>query len=233
MTALLSISHLNKSYALGAEKLQVLFDINLEVQKGQFVSILGPSGSGKSTLMNIIGCMDTADEGEYYLDNLAIHDIADDNLAQVRNQFIGFIFQRYHLISKYNVLLNTILPLLIRGIPKNEAIARAKEKLELLGIGKRLTHKPNELSGGQQQRVSIARALVCNPAVLLADEPTGALDSKTGDDVLALFEELNAMGHTIIMITHDQKVGRHAERVYHIVDGRLYDEQTMTTESSH
>ena len=227
--ALLTLRHINKSYALGAEKLQVLFDIDLTIQKGDFISILGPSGSGKSTLMNILGCMDTADSGEYFLDGYAVHEANDAQMTQIRNQEIGFIFQKYQLIPKYDVLLNTILPLLIRGVPRQEAIRLATEKLTLLGMEKRLRHKPSELSVGQQQRVSIARALVGSPAILLADEPTGALDSKTGADVLALFHELNALGNTIIMITHDPPVGDHAQTIYHIIDGRLYQHDQLVT----
>ena len=227
--ALLTLRHINKSYALGAEKLQVLFDIDLTIQKGDFISILGPSGSGKSTLMNILGCMDTADSGEYFLDGYAVHEANDAQMTQIRNQEIGFIFQKYQLIPKYDVLLNTILPLLIRGVPRQEAIRLATEKLTLLGMEKRLRHKPSELSGGQLQRVSIARALVGSPAILLADEPTGALDSKTGADVLALFHELNALGNTIIMITHDPQVGDHAQTIYHIIDGRLYQHDQLVT----
>ena len=227
--ALLTLRRINKSYALGAEKLQVLFDIDLTIQKGDFISILGPSGSGKSTLMNILGCMDTADSGEYFLDGHAVHEANDAQMTQIRNQEIGFIFQKYQLIPKYDVLLNTILPLLIRGVPRQEAIRLATEKLTLLGMEKRLRHKPSELSGGQQQRVSIARALVGSPAILLADEPTGALDSKTGADVLALFHELNALGNTIIMITHDPQVGDHAQTIYHIIDGRLYQHDQLVT----
>ena len=219
---LLTLNHIDKSYSLGAEKLQVLYDVTLTIRKGEFISILGPSGSGKSTLMNIIGCMDTADGGEYFLDGHAVHQANDSQMTRIRNQEIGFIFQKYQLIPKYNVLLNTILPLLIRGVPRQEATALALEKLTMLGMEKRLKHKPNELSGGQQQRVSIARALVGNPAILLADEPTGALDSKTGEDVLALFSALNSMGNTIIMITHDAHVGSLAQSIYHIIDGRLY-----------
>lgn len=228
-TPLLSLSHIDKSYALGNEKLQVLFDINLTATKGDFISILGPSGSGKSTLMNIIGCMDTADCGEYFLDDAAVHQASDKQMTQIRNQKIGFIFQKYQLIPKYNVLLNTILPLLIRGVPHQQATDLAIEKLSLLGMEKRLRHKPNELSGGQQQRVSIARALVGNPAILLADEPTGALDSKTGEDVLELFHQLNDLGNTIIMITHDPNVGHHAKKIYHIIDGRLYHNNQLVT----
>ena len=219
---LLQLKHINKSFQLGNESVQVLFDINLEVNRGDFIAILGPSGSGKSTLMNIIGCMDTADNGTYFLNGEAVHEANDAQMTRIRNQHIGFIFQKYQLIPKYNVLQNTIMPLLIRGVPRKEAIELATEKLALLGMKERLLHKPNELSGGQQQRVSIARALVGNPAILLADEPTGALDSKTGQDVLHLFQELNDMGNTILMITHDPTVGQKAKEIVRIIDGRLY-----------
>lgn len=221
-TLLLQLKQINKSFQLGNEEVQVLFDINLEVNRGDFIAILGPSGSGKSTLMNIIGCMDTADSGEYYLSGEAIHHADDAQMTRIRNQYIGFIFQKYQLIPKYNVLQNTIMPLLIRGVSRKDAIELAAEKLTLLGMQDRLLHKPNELSGGQQQRVSIARALVGNPAILLADEPTGALDSKTGQDVLQLFQELNDMGNTILMITHDPTVGQKAKEIVRIIDGRLY-----------
>lgn len=175
MEPLLMLNHINKSYSLGNEKVQVLFDINLHVYPGEFIAILGPSGSGKSTLMNIIGCMDTADDGEFFLSSEAVHQADDAKMTRIRNQHIGFIFQRYQLIPKYDVLQNTIMPLLIRGVSHKEAVQTATEKLTLLGMGERLHHKPSELSGGQQQRVSIARALVGNPAILLADEPTGAV----------------------------------------------------------
>ena len=226
MEPLLQLDHINKSYRLGAERVQVLFDINLQVMPGDFIAILGPSGSGKSTLMNIIGCMDTADDGAYYLNGEAVHAASDAQMTRIRNQHIGFIFQRYQLIPKYDVLQNTIMPLLIRGVSRKKAVAIAEEQLELLGMSQRLHHKPSELSGGQQQRVSIARALVGNPAILLADEPTGALDSKTGQDVLQLFQELNDMGNTILMITHDPSVGQQAKQIVRIIDGRLYTEQT-------
>lgn len=222
MEPLLMLNHINKSYSLGNEKVQVLFDINLHVYPGEFIAILGPSGSGKSTLMNIIGCMDTADDGQFFLSNEAVHQADDAKMTRIRNQHIGFIFQRYQLIPKYDVLQNTIMPLLIRGVSHKEAVQTATEKLTLLGMGERLHHKPSELSGGQQQRVSIARALVGNPAILLADEPTGALDSKTGQDVLQLFQELNDLGNTILMITHDPGVGKKAQKIVRIVDGHLY-----------
>lgn len=230
MEPLLMLNHINKSYSLGNEKVQVLFDINLHVYPGEFIAILGPSGSGKSTLMNIIGCMDTADDGEFFLSSEAVHQADDAKMTRIRNQHIGFIFQRYQLIPKYDVLQNTIMPLLIRGVSHKEAVQTATEKLTLLGMGERLHHKPSELSGGQQQRVSIARALVGNPAILLADEPTGALDSKTGQDVLQLFQELNNLGNTILMITHDPSVGKKAQKIVRIVDGHLYqnNEQPST-----
>lgn len=220
--SLLSLEKINKSFLLAGEPLQVLFDINLTLEAGDFVAILGPSGSGKSTLMNILGCMDKADSGHYFLNDQAVHLANDAQQTKIRNESIGFIFQKYNLIPKYTVLQNVILPLLIRGMPKKAAIALAREKLTFLGMGERLTHKPNVLSGGQQQRVSIARALVGSPSLLLADEPTGALDSKTGQDVLALFGELHSQGHTIIMITHDQKVAREASKTVQIIDGHLY-----------
>ena len=219
---LLELKNINKFYPLGQEQLQVLFDINLTVNKGEFIAVRGPSGSGKSTLMNILGCMDTADSGEYFLAGEAVHQATDSQMTKLRNLHIGFIFQKYQLINKYDVLQNVILPLLIRGIPRSQAITTAKDTLQMLGLENRLDHKPNELSGGQQQRVSIARALVGEPDILLADEPTGALDSKTGEDVLNLFKELHRQGHTIIMITHDAHVGAQAEKELHIIDGKLY-----------
>ena len=219
---LLELKNINKFYPLGQEQLQVLFDINLTVNKGEFIAVRGPSGSGKSTLMNILGCMDTADSGEYFLAGEAVHQATDSQMTKLRNLHIGFIFQKYQLINKYDVLQNVILPLLIRGIPRSQAIATAKDTLQMLGLENRLDHKPNELSGGQQQRVSIARALVGEPDILLADEPTGALDSKTGEDVLNLFKELHRQGHTIIMITHDAHVGAQAQKEMHIIDGRLH-----------
>ena len=219
---LLELKNINKFYPLGQERLQVLFDINLTVNKGEFIAVRGPSGSGKSTLMNILGCMDTADSGEYFLAGEAVHQATDSQMTKLRNLHIGFIFQKYQLINKYDVLQNVILPLLIRGVPRSQAIATAKETLQMLGLENRLDHKPNELSGGQQQRVSIARALVGKPDILLADEPTGALDSKTGEDVLNLFKELHQQGNTIIMITHDAHVGAQAEKELHIIDGKLY-----------
>ena len=214
--AMITMKNINKGYMLGEERLPILKDINFQVNKGEYVAILGPSGSGKTTLMNMIGCMDVMDSGEYYLDGMAIHKTKEDDLTMVRNQKIGFIFQNYQLIPTYNVMQNIIMPLLMRGMTHEEAE-------ELLGLDHRIGHKPNELSGGQKQRVSIARALVGQPAILLADEPTGALDQTSGKEVLKLFRELNDMGNTIVMITHDLGVAQSAKRIVRIVDGQLQE----------
>lgn len=215
---------INKSYSMGEKSLHVLKDVDFQVEKGEFVAVLGPSGSGKSTLMNIVGCMDLMDEGEYYLNGQAIHQMKEKNLTKIRNQEIGFIFQKYHLISTYTVVQNIVMPLLVRGMSYKEAEAHSMEILELLGLADRLQHKPSELSGGQQQRVAIARALVGDPAILLADEPTGALDTKSGHEVLKLFHKLHEMGNTIVMITHDLGVAKEAKRIVRIVDGRMYED---------
>ena len=213
-----------KGYMVGEEKVQVLKNINFNVDEGEFVAILGPSGSGKTTLMNIIGCMDVADTGEYYLDGQAIHTMDESDLGDIRNQEIGFIFQNYQLIPTYNIMQNIIMPLLVRGMTTAEAEDKCMETIKLLGIDHRLRHKPSELSGGQKQRVSIARALVGQPAILLADEPTGALDRSSGQDVLKLFKRLNEMGHTSVMITHDLNVAQAATRIVHIIDGQLSED---------
>lgn len=218
---IIEMRDINKYYQMGAESLHALNDVSLTVNRGDFLAILGPSGSGKSTLMNIIGCMDLPDSGEYLLDGVNIGGCSDNALTQIRNEKIGFIFQKYQLIPKYSVLENIALPLLVRGKSRKEADALRMEQIQLLGLEERLNHKPSELSGGQQQRVAIARALVGRPSILLADEPTGALDRATGREVLDIFVELNAMGNTIIMITHDEKVAAYARRVVHIVDGKI------------
>lgn len=222
---LIRIVNMNKGYMLGEEKVPVLKNICFTVKQGEYVAILGPSGSGKTTLMNVIGCMDLMDDGEYYLDGLPIHETPQEDLTEVRNREIGFIFQNYQLIPTYNVLQNIIMPLLIRGMGHREAEEACMETIRLLGIDHRLGHKPSELSGGQKQRVSIARALVGEPALLLADEPTGALDRASGKEVLKLFGQLNEMGHTIVMITHDLQVARSAKRIVHIIDGVLSEEE--------
>lgn len=225
MKPIIEITNINKKYQIGEETLHVLKDINLTVEQGDYVAILGPSGSGKSTLMNIIGCMDVSDTGEYYLNSRPIHTLKEKVLTKIRNQDIGFIFQKYHLISTYTVMQNIIMPLLVRGESHKKAEEACEDKIRLLGLYDRLKHKPSELSGGQQQRVAIARALVGNPSILLADEPTGALDSNTGREVLGLFQKLNEMGNTIIMITHDLEVAKHAKRIVRIIDGELFCEE--------
>lgn len=221
MSNIIEITNINKSYNVGSEKLHILKNVSFNVKKGEFISVLGPSGSGKSTLMNIIGCMDNFDNGSYILDGKDITTSNDDALALIRNEKIGFIFQKYHLIPKYSVIQNVMMPLLIRGVNRETAREKALKKLRLVDLEDRIKHKPNELSGGQQQRVAIARALVSNPSVLLADEPTGALDSETGKEILSLFKELNSQGNTIIMITHDKSVANHSDRTISIVDGRI------------
>lgn len=212
---------IDKGYQLGEEKVPVLQDVCFTVRKGEFVAILGPSGSGKTTLMNLIGCMDVPDAGSYYLAGRPVHKMQEQELTRVRNEEIGFVFQNYQLIPTYNVLENIMMPLLARGMSSKEAEEKCRDTISLLGLSHRLRHRPNELSGGQKQRVSIARALVGEPAVLLADEPTGALDSASGQEVLKLFHQLNELGHTIVMITHDLHVAQAAGRIVHIVDGRL------------
>ena len=220
---MIAMKSINKGYMLGEERLPILKDISFSVDKGEYVAILGPSGSGKTTFMNIVGCMDVMDSGEYYLDGMAIHETREDDLTEVRNLKIGFIFQNYQLIPTYNVMQNIVMPLLMRGMKHEEAEKKCIDTIKLLGLEHRIRHKPGELSGGQKQRVSIARALVGNPAILLADEPTGALDQASGKDVLNLFRELNEMRNTIVMITHDLGVAQSAKRIVRIVDGVLVE----------
>lgn len=226
MTAvpIIQMQGINKSYEMGESPLHVLKDISLTVEKGEYLAILGPSGSGKSTLMNIIGCMDVMDSGIYCLDGVEIERAAEKELVNIRNRKIGFIFQKYHLIPTYNVRQNIVMPLLMRGMTLREAEDASVEIIDMLGLTERMDHKPSELSGGQQQRVAIARALVGQPAMLLADEPTGALDRGSGAEVLKLFQRLSDMGNTIVMITHDLGVAEHAHRVVRIVDGELYED---------
>lgn len=218
---IIELEHINKYYQMGENQLHVLKDISLTVEKGDYLAILGPSGSGKSTLMNVIGCMDRADSGEYFLDGEIIHKAKESELTKIRNEKIGFIFQKYHLIPTYNVLQNIVMPLLMRGMKLKDAKNESLEIIEMLGLKERMKHRPSELSGGQQQRVAIARALVGQPAILLADEPTGALDKNSGAEVLKLFQRLNDMGNTIVMITHDLEVATHAKRIARIIDGEL------------
>ena len=222
---ILSMRGINKSYPLGEGSVQVLFDVNIDEKKKEFVSILGPSGSGKSTLMNIIGCLDTATSGSYVLNGQDIGSLKDRQLAKVRNSDIGFVFQQFQLLNRMTALDNVVLPLIYAKVPSKERRARATVLLNKVGLGDKMMNKPKQLSGGQQQRVAIARAMVTDPAIILADEPTGALDQKTGAQIMDLFEQLNKEGKTIIMITHDPKIARRAKRIVHILDGRLYTEE--------
>ena len=215
MKKIIEIKDINKYYSVGAEKLHALKNVNLEVEEGEFLAILGPSGSGKSTLMNVIGCMDKPDSGSYRLDDCQIEQASEKELTQIRNEKIGFIFQKYHLIQTYNVMQNIIMPLLVRGMTQKEAETASLETIRMLGLEERMHHKPRELSGGQ---------LVGEPAILLADEPTGALDQSSGKEVLKLFHRLHEMGNTIVMITHDLGVAQHAQRIVRIVDGELLEE---------
>lgn len=221
MAALIEIKDVSRQFLVGDTVVRALKNVNLTVAEGEYLAVLGPSGSGKSTLMNVVGCMDTVQSGEYYLAGLPVHRLSDAQLSVVRNRLIGFIFQKYHLIPTYTVLQNVMMPLLVRGALHSEAQLAALEQLVMLGMEKRIYHSPSELSGGQQQRVAIARALVGKPKLLLADEPTGALDSSTGKEVMKLFEKLYSEGHTIVMITHDAHIAQYAKRTVKIVDGEL------------
>ena len=218
---IISAKNLKKKYIVGSQTVKALDGINLNVKKGEFLSIMGPSGSGKTTLMNIIGCLDTPTCGSYELNGTSVSSLDDDELANIRNKEIGFVFQSFNLLAKNSTLDNVMLPLKYAGLNKKEAIIKAKEVIEKVGLTDRLDHTPAELSGGQQQRVAIARALVNNPSIIFADEPTGNLDSKTGDEVMGLFKELNSNGQTIILITHEDSIAQQSNRVITIMDGLI------------
>jgi putative ABC transport system ATP-binding protein len=218
---LIDIKNVTKVYEMGAEKLYALNGVDLEIEKNDYVAIMGPSGSGKSTLMNIIGCLDTPTSGNYILNGKDVHEMDDDELAEIRNKEIGFVFQTFNLLPRSNALHNVELPLIYAGLSKHDRLQRAEEALNDVGLGDRMMHKPNELSGGQRQRVAVARALVNNPSIILADEPTGNLDTKTGVEILALFEELNKNGNTIILVTHEEDVAKNAHRIVKIRDGLI------------
>ncbi|MEA5127356.1 MAG: ABC transporter ATP-binding protein [Proteiniphilum sp.] len=222
---LIEIKDLKKSYSLGESEIPVIHGINLHIEKNEYVAIMGPSGSGKSTLMNILGCLDTASSGHYYLNDIDVSTLDDDALSLTRNREIGFIFQNFNLLPRLNAIQNVELPLIYAGVPGNERRERALKALERVGLSDRLHHKPSELSGGQRQRVAIARALVTNPGILLADEPTGALDSKTGVEIMRLFEELHKEGNTIILITHEQEIADYAHRNIYLKDGMIHSDK--------
>ena len=224
---ILSMKNITKSYYLGEEEQLILKGINLTVNRGEFVSILGPSGSGKSTMMNIIGCLDKATSGQYMLSGRDIKDLDENQLAEIRSKEIGFIFQSFQLLPRLTALQNVELPMIYSGVSPVKRKEIAKKMLERVGLSDRLNHYPNQLSCGQQQRVAIARALSTNPIILLADEPTGALDQRTGHQVMELFKELHAEGRTIIMITHDEKIAKQATRIVRILDGNIVEEVSM------
>ncbi len=219
MSALIEITNISKVYHIGTETIYALQTINLTIFKNEYVALMGPSGSGKSTLMNILGCLDTPTGGEYILNNNAVAKMTDNELAEVRNKEIGFVFQTFNLLPRNSTLENVALPLVYAGMPKAEREARAKEVLEQVGLGNRMMHKPNELSGGQRQRVAIARALVNKPAIILADEPTGNLDSKTSVEIMGLLEEIHKKGNTIVLVTHEEDIALHAHRIVRLKDG--------------
>jgi len=218
---IISTKDIKKSYKVGPQNVHALKGINLSVEKGEFISIMGPSGSGKSTLMNIIGCLDTPTSGNYLLNNKQVSSLTDDELAKIRNDEIGFVFQSFHLLPRNSAFENVMLPLRYAGIKKNEAVTLSNKALDQVGLSDRADHSPSELSGGQQQRVAIARALVNKPSILFADEPTGNLDSKTGNDVMALFKQLNSEGQTIILITHEESIAQQSNRIITIMDGLI------------
>lgn len=222
---LIEIKNLVKNYIMGDIQVPALKNVSLTIDRNEYVAIMGPSGSGKSTLMNILGCLDTPSDGQYLFDNVDVSTLSDDALSMMRNREIGFIFQNFNLLPKMNSLQNVELPLMYAGVPKAVRRERAMEALERVGLSERMDHKPAELSGGQRQRVAVARALVTKPGILLADEPTGALDSKTGVEIMALFDELHRDGNTLILITHEREIAEYSHRIIQIRDGLIFSDE--------
>lgn len=217
---IIQAKNLTKHYTVGSTIVRALDGLNIDIDKGSYIALMGPSGSGKSTLMNILGCLDTPSSGAYFLNNKDVSQVDDDSLAGIRNKEIGFIFQTFNLLPRYTALENVALPMIYAGIPKKERLARATEVLEKVGLGDRVTHKPNELSGGQRQRVAVARALVMNPSIIFADEPTGNLDSKTSEGIMQLFDEIHQDGNTLIVVTHEEEVAARAQKIIRLRDGK-------------
>lgn len=223
--SLIEVEGLWKTYVMGQEKVHALRGITLSIAKGEYVAIMGPSGSGKSTLMNLIGCLDTPSQGTYRLNSNSVADLSDDELAKIRNKEIGFVFQTFNLLPRATALHNVELPLIYSGASSEERREKAIKAMQTVGLGDRMTHKPSELSGGQRQRVAIARALVNNPSIILADEPTGNLDSTTGTEIMQLMADLHRQGNNLIVVTHENSVAQHADRIIHIIDGKVEKEE--------
>jgi len=223
---LIRAENLWKTYEMGSEKIHALHGVSFDLHRNEYIAIMGPSGSGKSTLMNLIGCLDTPSQGRYFLNGKLVSEMDDDELAYIRNREIGFVFQTFNLLPRVTALQNVELPLIYSGIPAGERRKRAVGAIEDVELGDRMNHRPNELSGGQRQRVAIARALVNNPSIILADEPTGNLDSKTGAEILSLFDRLYETGNTIVLVTHEKAIASHARRIIHLLDGRISSDET-------
>lgn len=224
MSSLIDIKEIGRKYVIGAETIHALKSVTLQINKGEFVALMGPSGSGKSTLMNILGCLDTPTRGEYILNGIKVSDMTDDELAEVRNEEIGFVFQTFNLLPRSTSLDNVALPLIYSGLNKSDRIEKAQKALESVNLGNRMDHKPNELSGGQRQRVAIARALINDPSIILADEPTGNLDTKTSVEIMGLLEEIHSKGNTIVLVTHEEDIAQHAHRIVRMRDGLIEDD---------
>lgn len=229
MEPLITIKDIGRKYVIGSEVIHAIKSVSLTIHKGEFVALMGPSGSGKSTLMNILGCLDTPTHGEYILNGINVSHMSDNELAEVRNSEIGFVFQTFNLLPRNSALDNVALPLIYAGVNKQDRQERAKQALENVGLGNRIDHRPNELSGGQRQRVAVARALINNPSIILADEPTGNLDTKTSIEIMGLVEDIHAKGNTIILVTHEEDIAQHAHRIVRMRDG-LVEKDYLNTD---